>query len=212
MKKRLSLRIKITLLFILVSSFMCLSLTLATFYNANSWVQSVELNPSSSMLQESTNVIPATLITATATATAKKTFQINTIYVMMGIIIIGAIITYYLAGKALKPLEDLTKSVANRTVETLSQDLPSVTKSEEVFKLTEAFNQMSKDISNSYQAQKNFSANAAHELRTPLAVLQTKLDVFNMQGGHSQEEYDLLIGSVGESTDRSEERRVGKEC
>ena len=53
-----------------------------------------------------------------------------------------------------------------------------------------------------YQVQKNFSANAAHELRTPLAAIQTQLDVFQMKPDRNPEEYTNLLQSIGESTER----------
>ena len=59
---------------------------------------------------------------------------------------------------------------------------------------------MTEKLNLSYQVQKNFSANAAHELRTPLAAIQTQLDVFQMKPDRNPEEYTNLLQSIGEST------------
>lgn len=111
-------------------------------------------------------------------------------------------LTYLFASKTLKPLEDLTDRVDHITIHNLDEGVPIPRTKDEVARLAQAFHDMTEKLNLSYQVQKNFSANAAHELRTPLAAIQTQLDVFQMKPDRNAEEYTALLQSVGASTER----------
>ncbi|WP_313527364.1 sensor histidine kinase [Anaerotignum sp.] len=204
-KYNIKLREKITMIFIIVSTIMCLGLTLSVFRSADRLVEAV---PTSSAMRiagidepqttmDAQHVFPAQQIEQ-----ANTTFRIQTLYMMIGIILLGSISIYYLTGKALKPLKVLTDSVDKQGVEDLVKEISLPKSEDEVFRLTEAFNKRNKQIFDSYSIQKNFSANAAHELYTPLAVMQTKLDVFSLSKERSLEEYQALIRFMDENTQR----------
>ena len=85
-------------------------------------------------------------------------------------------------------MEDLTERVQHIDIHNLDEDVSIPQTKDEVAKLAQAFQNMTERLNLSYQVQKNFSANAAHELRTPLAAIQTQLDVFQMKPDRNPEE------------------------
>lgn len=97
---------------------------------------------------------------------------------MMMLLVIGGLLTYYISGKALKPLHILSRQMKNCTVYNLSEDLKVPESQDEIAELTRSFNEMSNKLNDAFAMQKRFSQSAAHELRTPLTVLKTKVDVF----------------------------------
>ena len=117
---------------------------------------------------------------------------------MFCLIAIGSALTYLFASRTLKPLEDLTERVQHIDIHNLDEDVSIPQTKDEVAKLAQAFQNMTERLNLSYQVQKNFSANAAHELRTPLAAIQTQLDVFQMKPDRNPEEYTNLLQSIGE--------------
>lgn len=84
----------------------------------------------------------------------------------------------FAAGYVLKPIRDLSSEVQKRNAENLGEPLALPQSADEIQQLTLSFNRMMADLQHSFLLQKEFSANAAHELRTPLAVMRAKLDVF----------------------------------
>lgn len=124
---------------------------------------------------------------------AKGTFRYQSFLYMILIIFSGSALTYYVVGKALQPLQKLNTQVKNMTVSHLSETLSVTEANDEIADLTHSFNEMTDKLNDAFLMQQHFSANAAHELRTPLAVLQTKVDVFKKSVSHTTAEYDALI-------------------
>lgn len=87
-----------------------------------------------------------------------------------------------------------------RTVQNLAQELPVPSGQDEVAQLTEAFKQMSRTLAQAFENQRRFAQNAAHELRTPLAVMQTRIEVFGMKSERTRQEYDSLLETVASNT------------
>ena len=96
----------------------------------------------------------------------------------MFIILISSLSTWFLTRKSLAPLRSLSKKISDIQAQNLSVSIDVPESHDEISKLTEAFNQMLARLNNAFDVQKQFSANPAHELRTPLAVMQTNLDIF----------------------------------
>lgn len=133
---------------------------------------------------------------------ARKDYRIESIIYMLFVIAGGGFLTYYISGKALKPLDTLSSQVKNINAHNLSETLPVPPTKDEIAELTVTFNEMTDKLDNAFMMQGRFSASAAHELRTPLAVLQTKVDVFKKKKDHTNEEYDALISVIEKQTHR----------
>ena len=94
------------------------------------------------------------------------------------IVALGCLMVYWLTGKALSPLHQLDQQIRSRTAADLNRPLPVPSSGDEVAGLTISFNQMSQNLGKVFEQQKRFSQCAAHELRTPLAVLKTRMALF----------------------------------
>ena len=186
--KRLSLRIRytfITSLFLLIS---CACLTFASNVSANHMIQAFEIYPSSEVgtpdaqtnaasdlsAEAGSALEPAAITTRASYRLFRKESTIATILIVLA----GSAATYFAAGYVLKPIVTLSEEVKKRNATNFAQTLPVPSSSDEIQELTISFNELLTQVQRSLQMQKQFSADAAHELRTPLAVLQTKLDVF----------------------------------
>lgn len=123
----------------------------------------------------------------------KASFGKKSILYMILAILFGSALTYYITGKALKPLKKLANDMQNITPDTISKAIEVNDNSIEIMELAESFNNMLNRLNDAYALQKRFAADAAHELRTPLAVLQAKIDVFQKEECHTKKEYDVLI-------------------
>lgn len=133
---------------------------------------------------------------------ARMDFRFQSIIYMIFVIVGGGFLTYYISGKALKPLNTLNDQVKNINVHNLSETLSVPPTKDEIAELTVTFNEMTDKLANAFMMQGRFSVNAAHELRTPLSVLQTKVDVFNKKEDHTKQEYDTLISVIEKQTQR----------
>ncbi len=132
----------------------------------------------------------------------KRNFYSESLLAMLFVIAGGGFFTWYMAGKTLAPVKDLSVQIKNITVHNLAKEITVPPTKDEIADLTESFNEMTGRISEAFESQRRFSASAAHELRTPLAVLQTKVDVFKKKSVHSTEEYEGLINVISAQTER----------
>lgn len=133
---------------------------------------------------------------------ARTEFLQSSVLYMLLIIAAGGGLTYFLVGRALRPLEALNAHMKNCTANNLSQQLPIPSSQDEIAELTNTFNYMSCKLDQTFAMQRRFAQSAAHELRTPLTILQAKLDVFKKRTDHSRLEYDRLIDGVAVQTGR----------
>ena len=99
-------------------------------------------------------------------------------YITALVTLLSAIIAYFFSGKALKPLKDFAQQTEQINEESLTDTrLPEDTTAE-FRQLSESVNSMLDRLAQSFDAQRQFTGNAAHELRTPLALMQTRLELF----------------------------------
>ena len=132
----------------------------------------------------------------------KEAFLLRSIIATTIIILLSSVCTYFLTKKTLTPLQKLTCEVRQIQAQNLSTQLAVPDSKDEIAQLTSSFNEMLKRLDNAFSTQKQFSASAAHELRTPLAVLQTNLEVFEKKQNPEIIEYRQLFTMIKEQTTR----------
>lgn len=93
--------------------------------------------------------------------------------------LLGGVITFFISGHALKPLYDFSKKIEEVQAQNLSDSQIEENKFSELNQLSVSYNKMLERLSEAFKLQRQFTANAAHELRTPLAVMQLQIDLYN---------------------------------
>lgn len=202
MLNKVSIRVRLTLMSVGLLTLCCVVLTLLLNTSADRIVSTIVALPAlpveevqrgdNSNAPAATTTNEATIESPLSTA-AKANFRMESIFYMLLMVIGGGALTYYVSGGALKPLKTLNEQVKNIHANNLSESLTVPTTRDEIAELTKSFNEMMDKLDHTFCLQQQFSASAAHELKTPLAVLQTKVDVFRLQNSHSNLEYEVLV-------------------
>lgn len=204
MSGKLSLRLRVTLVCGLLLTACCVLLTLSNSYSAYEMADALEavpLQPSyTAAEQEAVAVEKAALVEISMPA--RRTFRVQSLAAMCVVVAGGCLLVYYLTGKALAPLRQLDEQIRRRTAADLDQPLPVPDSGDEVAGLTVSFNQMSQNLSRAFAQQKRFSQCAAHELRTPLAILKTRMALFRKKGLCDRPETAALLEVLEAQTDR----------
>lgn len=206
--KKFSLKIRytmITSLFLLCS---CTALMVLSNISANRMIRNLE----DEILAEA--VVPAekgenkeiylkdeAAAPVTATRAYYVLFRTETAMATGFIILLGSAFTYFAAGYMLKPIQKLSGEIQKRNINNFAEPLKVPQSSDEIQELTVSFNRLLAEVQHSFQIQKQFSADAAHELRTPLAVLQTKIDVFAMDKTLDSE-MQIFMNTLREQVER----------
>lgn len=212
MLKKMSLRLRLTVLSIALLTVCCVCLTAILNLSANQMANVIEAVPITPAIEAKAGEVPTEgdfaaiemqdLVISDNSLAARRSFLFQSIAYMILVVAVGGGLTYYLAGRALKPLHEMSAQMKNRTVQNLSERLPIPQSEDEIADLTSSFNEMSTKLDGAFEAQKRFSQSAAHELRTPLTVLKTKVDVFKKKPNHTAEEYDGLLSVITTHTNR----------
>lgn len=210
-KKRFhtSLQLKLTLL---LSLLMIVSCVLMYFFISHSAVSGmdglqnymIKVDPQDGDSPITFNVDPKALFPQfeQEIQETKEDFLLRSVIATTIIILLSSVCTYFLTKKALTPLQKLTSEVSQIQAQNLSTQLAVPNSKDEIAQLTSSFNEMLARLDNAFSTQKQFSANAAHELRTPLAVLQTNLEVFEKKQEPEMVEYQQLFTMIKEQTAR----------
>ena len=204
-----SLQLKLTLL---LSLLMIVSCVLMYFFISHSAVSGmdglqnymIKVDPQDGDSPITFNVDPKALFPQfeQEIQETKESFLLRSVIATTIIILLSSVCTYFLTKKALTPLQKLTSEVSQIQAQNLSTQLPVPNSKDEIAQLTSSLNEMLTMLDNAFSTQKQFSANAAHELRTPLAVLQTNLEVFEKKQKPEMIEYRQLFTMIKEQTAR----------
>lgn len=210
-KKRFhtSLQLKLTLL---LSLLMIVSCVLMYFFISHSAVSGmdglqnymIKVDPQDGDSPITFNVDPKALFPQfeQEIQETKEAFLLRSVIATTIIILLSSVCTYFLTKKTLTPLQKLTSEVSQIQAQNLSTQLAVPNSKDEIAQLTSSFNEMLARLDNAFSTQKQFSANAAHELQTPLAVLQTNLEVFEKKQKPEMVEYQQLFTMIKEQTAR----------
>ena len=206
--KKLSLQWRLTLIITLLMTVTCV---LMYFFISNSAVTGIEnlgdyvvkINETDST-PITFNINPNTLFAGLSDQVqeTKDLFHTRSIIATAIIILLSSVGTYFISRRALLPLRRLSNEVNKIEAQNLSESLEVPDTNDEISRLTGSFNKMLSRLDDAFTAQKQFSASAAHELRTPLAVMQTNLEVFARKKTPTIEEYQDIFGMIQNQTER----------
>ena len=133
--------------------------------------------------------------------TIERSILFDALGILLVVIVAGSCVAYFLIGHYTKPVQQLSAHMKEISPNTLSDSIEIEGGGEEIQELVKSFNQMTEQLDEAFAMQRRFSASAAHELRTPIAVLRTKLDVFKKKK-REQREYDELVDTMETYIDR----------
>lgn len=133
---------------------------------------------------------------------ANLSFARKSIGFMILISVVGTLIIYFVVKRAFNPVKQLDEGIRNVNDTNLNQPVVIQTRDKEIVSLEKSFNTMIAKLDESFQMQKNFAANAAHELKTPLATMKAGIQVLRMEENPKVEDYMETIDVMDESTHR----------
>ena len=134
---------------------------------------------------------------------AKHSFCMRGWYIALAVTALGGAVAYFVSGRALKPLKRFTAKAERVQLQSLTEITLSEDEAVEFSRLSRAVNQMLLRLKQAFDAQQQFVGNAAHELRTPLALMQARLDLYmSTDHGDSCPETAETIAMMREQTER----------
>lgn len=110
---------------------------------------------------------------------SKSDYRSRSLLITVIVALIGGAATYFISGRALKPLREFSETVEKVQAQNLTDYTIEENKIAELDRLRKSFNKMLVRLSVSFETQRQFTGNAAHELRTPLALIQAQLDLYH---------------------------------
>ena len=133
----------------------------------------------------------------------KEDYRKNSLIISALLAILGGVATYFISGHALKPLREFSDKIEEVQVQNLADSRIEESKIKELNQLSVSYNKMLERLSDAFEIQRQFTANAAHELRTPLSLMQIQLDSYN-SNPHPGNDADTeqTIKMVTEQNDR----------
>ena len=131
----------------------------------------------------------------------KINFGINDWLITAIVTLLSGIIAYFVSGRSLKPLREFSDQVERIQMANLTESAVNENEIPEFRLLSQSFNQMLERISTAFEAQRQFTGNAAHELRTPLALMQAQLDLYTKEQGHGDDIVEI-VPTLQEQTER----------
>lgn len=133
----------------------------------------------------------------------KADYKRNSLIITVLLALLGGIVTYFISGHALRPIREFSDKIEEVQAQNLSDSRIEENNVKELNQLGISYNKMLERLSDAFEIQRQFTANAAHELRTPLALMQVQLDLYN-SATHPGNDADTLqtIKMVTEQNDK----------
>lgn len=215
--KNISLRVKITVLSGLIIALVVVGLTFISISNLDrffvtDFVATFAIQPDEYQIMQMEDIEDT--ITATEVPMADASIVMSTVdnqrdkfsrsamFYMISLALIGTVAIYFTIGYALRPLNKLSKKMREIDEKDLADHVENSTSSVELYQLTVSFNRMLDKLNRAFEAQRNFSSAAAHELKTPLACIATNIDVLELDDNPNLEDYKETIEVAKRNTSR----------
>ncbi len=207
--KRLSLQWRITIMTALLTCAACALTNCLVGYTGMHYMDAIGSGISALSAADEdtpqafdpTNVAPDDEVTVVVN-NAQESFGAAAWCITAGVTLLGGVLAYFVSGRALKPLRAFAAQVErvqpdNLREIRLSEDVPA-----ELQRCSASFNDMIARLGEGFSAQQQFTGNAAHELRTPLALMQAQIELFASEHPTSQPDTKELLGLLQEQTER----------
>ena len=139
---------------------------------------------------------------ATKVYNSKSDYRNRSLLITAVVALLGGAVTYFVSGRALKPLREFSETVEKVQAQNLADYTIEENKIAELDRLSTSYNKMLMRLSESFETQRQFTGNAAHELRTPLALIQAQLDLYHttehLESGAAAEETIQMVTEQNE--------------
>ena len=207
--KRLSLQWRITIMTALLTCAACVLTNCLVGYTGMRYMDAIgsDISAFNATGEDSPQAFDPTKATLDEKVTivvndAQESFGTTTWCITAGITLLGGVLAYFVSGRALKPLRAFAAQVErvqpdNLSEIKLSKDVPT-----ELQRCSASFNDMIARLGEGFSAQRQFTGNAAHELRTPLALMQAQIELFISEHSGLQPETAELLDLLQEQTER----------
>ena len=133
----------------------------------------------------------------------KADYRKNSLIISAVLALLGGVVTYFISGHALRPIREFSDKIEKVQAQNLADSRIEENQVKELNQLSVSYNRMLERLSDAFEIQRQFTANAAHELRTPLALMQVQLDLYH-SNRHPDNDADTvqMIQMVTEQNDR----------
>ena len=208
--KRLSLQWRITLMSVLLIGITCVAMNLllcsSGVYYMDTIADSLQggtviLNDGGAASFDPQLIAPNEELTIVVDGVQGR-FRTTNWYITAAVTLLSGILAYFVSGRALKPLRSFTSQVKQVQLNNLADMRIDEDAISEFRQLSRSFNQMLERLNNAFSAQRQFTGNAAHELRTPLALMQAQLELFSAEHPDVRPETAEFLTLLREQTER----------
>ena len=209
--KRLSLQWRITLMTVLLIGVTCVIMNLllcsSGVYYMDTIADSLQgsgtviLNEDGAVSFDPQHIAPDEELTIVVDG-AQGRFRTTNWYITAAVMLLSGVLTYFVSGRALKPLRSFASQVEKVQLNNLADMKIDEAVLPEFAQLSRSFNQMLERLNAAFAAQRQFTGNAAHELRTPLALMQAQLELFSAEHPDVRPETAEFLALLREQTER----------